>query len=335
MTIINKILIAIGSLMVLLMFGYMIYNQEKIKSQQTLLQSSIVAQQTLVDGIVRSQSQYASAADLAKFAADNDLNLKAIQANLSSLGAQIASVNVITTNSTGQNTGNLPSTSTGATNPKPPATTSCNVGGTCPNQDPFGYQAKQQNLALNEDFSNVKVPIGTVGFSAWQQDPWNVNIAPREYSVDTTVGTDENQRQTFYNKFSVKVNNQSYEIPIKTATTEQVAPKATFSWWNPRLLIGLDGGIDAQHIKGEFIPSINMGIMSYGQFKTTPVLSVLEVGLGVGVINKTPELIITPIAYNFGNRFFSPLMNNTYVAPSVSVATDGSITVGAGLRVGF
>ncbi len=338
MTTLGKILIGIGSTIVVLMLGYMIYNQEKIKSQQTALQSSIVAQQALVDGIVRSQSTYATAADLAKFAADNDINMKAIQANMKTLNDQLASVNVITAVSTGQHTTNVATTSTGPANPKPPAvvTVSCTGGSaTCPNQDPFGYQAKQQNLVLNEDFSTIKVPIGTVGFSAWQQNPWDVQIVPREYNVDTVVGVDENQRQTFYNKFSVKVNNQSYDIPIKTATTKQVIPKATFSFWNPRILVGMDGGVDVNAVKGAFIPSLNLGIMSYGQFKTTPTLSVLEVGVGADVVAKTGELVITPVAFNFGNKFFSPLMNNTYVAPSVSIGTTGNITVGAGLRVGF
>lgn len=338
MTILNKILIALGSAMILLMFGYMIYNQEKIKTQQTALQSSIVSQQTLVDGIVRSQSQYATAADLAKFASDNDINMKAIQANMKTLNDQLASINVITADSTGQNTTNVATTSIGAANPKPtaPVVVACTGGtATCPNQDPFGYQAKQQNLALNEDFGTLQVPFGTVGFSSWRNDPWDVQVAPREYNVDTVVGVDENQRQTFYNKFTVKVNNTSYDIPIKTATTKQVTPQATFSWWNPRLLIGMDGAITANTVKGAFIPSINLGIASYGQFKTTPTLSILEVGVGVDVVAKTPELVITPVAYNFGDKFFSPLMNNTYLAPSVSIGTTGNIAIGAGLRVGF
>ena len=61
-------------------------------------------QQTLVDGIVRSQSTYATAADLAKFASDNDVILKAIQSNLTTLNSQLAAINVITVDSTGQNT---------------------------------------------------------------------------------------------------------------------------------------------------------------------------------------------------------------------------------------
>jgi hypothetical protein len=339
MSTLTKILIALGATILIGMLGYMIYNQEKIKSQQALIQSSIVAQQTLVDGIVRSQSQYATAADLAKFAADNDLNMKAIQANMQTLNSQLSSINVITTISTGQNTTNVPTTTVGPKNPTPPPPTvqvACTGStATCPNQDPNGYQKAQQNLALNEDFTSLKVPIGTVGFSAWQANPWDVQIAPREYNVDTVVGTDENQKQTFYNKFTVKVNNKDYDIPIKTATTEQVLPKSTFSFWNPRLLVGMDGGIDVNAVKGAFIPSVNLGIMSYGQYKTTPTLSVLEVGIGVDVVAKTPELVITPVAFNFGNQFFHPLMNNTYIAPSVSVGTTGNITVGAGLRVGF
>ena len=199
---------------------------------------------------------------------------------------------------------------------------------------------KEQDLALNENFTTVQVPIGKVGFSAWQKDPWEVNISPREYNVDTVVGVDENQRQTFYNKFSVKVDNKSYDIPIKTATTKQQYPSATFSFWNPRLLMGLDGGINVGGVKaipvsGEFTPSLSVGIMSYGQYKTTPDLSILEVGVGYGTVNKTPGIIITPIAYNFGKNLFSPFMNNTYIGPSVMIATDGSFTVGAGIRVGF
>ena len=260
---------------------------------------------------------------------------------MKTLNDQLASINVISANSTGQNTNNVATTSTGPANPKPasPVILTCSTGGTvtCPNTiiDPWGYMAKQQNLALNEDFANLKVPIGTVGFSAWQQNPWDIQIAPRTYNVDTVVGVDANERQTFYNKFTVDVNGKTYDVPIKTATTEQVLPKATFSWWNPRLLMGLDGGINIEHLRGAVVPSVSLGIMSYGQYKTTPTLSVLEVGIGADVVNKLPEVVVTPVAWNIGKQFFAPFMNNTYLAPSVSVATDGTFTVAGGLRVGF
>ncbi len=339
MTTLTKILIAIGSVITIGILGLLLYNQEQIKNQQTMIQTQIVAQQQLVDGIVRSQSQYASKDDIQHLAEANGINLQAIQDNLAKLNASLVAVNIITTDSNTQNQTNVPSTNTGPSNPNvvKPVTIACPGGGTvnCPNTDPFGYMAKQQNLDLNEDFTTIKVPFGTVGFSAWQQKPWDISIAAREYNVDTVVGTDENQRQYFYNKFTVKVNNKDYDIPIKNATSKQEVPAAKFSWFNPRLLMGADAGININHVKADFIPSLNVGIMSYGQYKNSPDWSILEVGLGYATVNKTAEVVVTPLAYNFGRNLLAPFMNNTYIAPSLSIGTDGSFTVGAGLRVGF
>jgi hypothetical protein len=335
----TKIIVGIGVVITLGMLGLILYQQHELKTQQTAIQTSLTQQQQLVDGIMKSSSQYATTADLQNFANQNGLNLKAIQDNLNQLSAQLASINVISADSTGQKQSSLPSSGQGPANPTPPPSTTvaCTPGGTatCPSTDPFGYQKAEQDFALNEDFGTLKVPFGTVGFSAWQQSPWNVNIPVRQYNVDTVVGVDENEKQTFYNKFSVNVNGKSYDIPITTATTKQQVPTASWSWWNPRLLMGLDGGININHVTGEFTPSINLGIMSYGQYKTTPDFSILEVGVGYGAINKTAEVVITPVSYNIGKKLFSPLMNNTYIGPSVQIGTDGSIGVGAGLRVGF
>jgi len=334
MTLQTKIIIAIASILTCGALAFIIYNQIQIKAQQTQIQTSLVAQQQLIDGIVRSQSQYATKEDIDAFAKTNGINLKAIQDNLDKLGAQVASINVITTNSNAQNGSGIPSTNTGPSNPNPPPPVPC-VNGTCPNTDPFGYQKTQQNLALNEDFGTIKVPLGTVGFSAWQQNPWDVHISQRDYQVDTVVGVDENQRQYFYNKFNVVVDGKPYEIPIKTGSTKQEVPGAKFSFWNPRLLVGLDGGVGLNPVRGEFTPSVNLGIMSYGQFKTTPDFSVLEVGVGYGTVSQRPQLVITPVAYNIGKNLFSPLANNTYIGPSLTVGTDGNVGINAGLRVGF
>jgi hypothetical protein len=335
----TKILVGIGVVITLGMLGLILYQQHELKTQQTAIQTSLTAQQQLIDGIVRSSSQYATAADLQNFANQNGLNLQAIQDNLKQLNSQLAAINVISTDSTPQSGNNLPSSGQGPANPTPPPsnTVACTPGGTvtCPNGDPFGYQKAQQQFTLNEDFGTLKVPFGTVGFSAWQQNPWSVTIPQREYDVDTVVGVDENEKQTFYNKFTMKVSGQSYDIPITNATTKQQVPTASWSWWNPRLLMGVDGGFNINHVQGELTPSINLGIMSYGQYKTTPDFSILEVGFGYGTINKTGEVVLTPVAYNIGKKLFSPLVNNTYIGPSVQIGTDGSLGVGAGLRVGF
>jgi len=324
-----KILVAVGAVLTLGTLIFIIYSVQQIKAQQTAIQSQLVEQKQLVDGIMRSQSQFASKDDIEKFAKDNNVNLKAIQDDLDKLNAQVTSINVIIASSKPQHSTNIPSTPPGPNNPTNPNPVDPK------NPDPFGYMKEQQNLALNEDFGSVKVPFGKVGFSAWKEKPWSIDINQRDYNLSTVVGTDENQRQYFYNKFSVTTGGKTYDVPIKTATTKQEYPSPKFSWWNPRLLMGLDGGLNITHMQGEFTPSVNVGVMSYGQYKTTPDLSILEVGVGYGTINKTGQIIVTPVAYNIGKNWFSPLMNNTYVGPSLQVATDGSIGAGVGVRVGF
>lgn len=321
-----KILVTIGAILTIGVLGFIVYNQIQIKNQQTAIQAQLVEQKQLVDGIMRSQNQYATKEDIDKFAKDNNVNLSAIKDDLDKLNAQVTSINVIIASSRGQRGTNIPSGPPGPVNPNPVDPN---------NPDPHGYMKAQQNLALNEDFGTVKVPFGQVGFSAWQKNPWSIDINQRDYSVATVVGTDENQRQYFYNKFAVTTGGKTYDIPIKTATTKQEYPSPKWSWWNPRLLMGLDGGVNISNVKGEFTPSVNVGIMSYGQYKTTPDFSILEVGVGYGTINKTPQVLVTPVAYNIGRNFFSPLMNNTYIGPSFQVSTDGTLGAGAGLRVGF
>jgi hypothetical protein len=333
-TTLGKILLFVGLLLTIGMLGIVIYNQHKLSEQQTAIQTEQVAQRQLIDGIVGSQTTWATKQDVASLLAANGVNtaaLQAIQTDMSTLKATLTTANVVTVTSTAQNTTGQASTGTGTANPTPPAP----VTSGCTNPDPFGFMKAQQLYTLNEDFGTLKVPFGTVGFSAFQADPWSANIPARTYTVDNVIGTDQNQRNYVYNKVNISTGGQTYQIPIASSTTEQVYPSATFSFWNPRLLLGVDGGFNANHTQGEVTPNVNVGIMSYGQYKTTPDFSILEVGAGYQTVNKKLSLVVTPVAYNVGKNWFSPLMNNTYLAPSLSVATDGSWTIGGGLRVGF
>jgi hypothetical protein len=333
MSLSTKILIWLGVIVTLGALGFIIYNQHQISAKQLAIESQVIAQKQLVDGIVRSQSSWATKDDIDKFTKDNGINLKAIQEDLDKLHSEVSAVNVAVADSYGQHVGNLPSTSTGPSNPKPPAPVTCKDGTPCPNTDPFGYLTKQQNLALNEDFGTLKVPFGSVGFSAWQQSPWSIDIKPRDYHVSTVIGTDENQRMSVYNKFVVEVDGKKYDVPIKTATTEQVYPDAKFSWWNPRAFLGANGSVGVNPVQGEFTPSLSLQIMSYGRYKTQPDFSVLQAGVGYGTVSKRPQVVVTPFAYNIGKHI--PFMNNTYIGPVISVGTDGNVFLGGGLSVGL
>lgn len=331
MTLLNKILIALGALLVAILLGVIIYLQYEMKTQQAALQSQISQQQQLLDGITKSSSQWATKGDLDNFIQQTGTNLQTIQNSVSQLNATIVAANNIQANSKQQQANNLPSTSTGPTNP---------TAGNSTNLDPFGYQKAQQNLDLDEDFVSsdtaapaVKVPFGSVGFSAWQQNPWSVKISNRNYSVTNVVATDENQQMSVYNKFSITVDGKSYDVPISTAKTVQQLPTPVWSWWNPRLNLGIAAGVDVNPVQGEFTPNVGVSVMSYGQYKTQPDLTVLGVGAGYGVISKRPQLVVTPITFNLGKVV--PLIHNTYIGPSAVVGTDGNVGAELGIQVGL
>lgn len=333
-TTLGKILVIVGLFLTLGALGFIIYNQNQLSKQQTAIQTEQVAQRQLIDGVVRSQTSWATQQDVANLLAANGVNsdaLKAIQSDLGDLKATMTTANVVTVNSQAQNVTGQASTGKGTVNPNPPGPPP--VG--CPTTDPFGFMQAQQTYQLNEDFGNTKVPFGTVGFSAFQAQPWSANIPARTYTIDNVIGTDENQRNYVYNQVNIKTDDKTYTVPVTSSTTKQVYPTAKFSWWNPRLHAVLDGGVNINHVKGDFTAGADVSLMSYGQYKTTPDFSVLGVGVGWQTVNQKPSLILTPVGYNFGRNVFSPLMNNTYIAPSISVAPDGSWTAGGGIRVGF
>ena len=77
-----KFFIALGAVLTISILSLIVYNQFQHKAQLTAIQTQVIAQQQLVDGIVRSQDQYASKQDINTFAQQNGINLKAIQDNL-------------------------------------------------------------------------------------------------------------------------------------------------------------------------------------------------------------------------------------------------------------
>lgn len=333
MSLSTKILIWLGVILGLGMLSFIVYKEVEISKRQQAIETQVVLQKNLVDGIVRSQNQYATKDDVEKFIKDNGVNVKAIQDDLDKLHADITAVNIAVVNSKGQTGNNIPTTNTGPSNPDPIPVSICKDGTPCPNADPFGYLRVQQNLSLTEDFGSVRVPFGSAGFSAWQPHPWSIDIKPREYHVTSVIGTDEEQRIYFYNKFTLKVDGHSYDLPITTAETKQEYPEAKFSYWNPRFYIGADAGVGLSPLKSEFTPNFNLSIMSYGKYKTFPDFSIIEFGLGYGLSSQKTQLIFTPVSYNIGQYF--PFMHNVYAGPSIHLGIDGNVGVMFGIRVGL
>lgn len=336
MSLSTKILLIVAGILVFGALSFTIFKLVENSKRQAAIETSMVAQKDLLDGIVRSQSQYTTKADLDKYITDNNINLKSIQSDLDKLNASVVAVNVIVSSSNGQIGNHIPGSGTGPANPNPTIPT-CPDGTVCPNADPFGYMKTEQDLALNEDFGTLKVPFGVVGFSAWQKEPWNINIKPRQYNVDSVIGTDENQRMYVYNKFTMKVDGKDYDVPIKAATTKQVYPDAKWSFLNPKLFITTGGALNVTSlpVNGTFNAGGTFGFISYGKYKSSPTISILQVGAGYSSNKNEPAVIINPVNVNIGGIFPAGVVSNTYIGPSVQITPSGNVFVGANLSIGL
>lgn len=338
MSLSTKILIFLGAALTLGLLSFIVYKQIEMSQRQQAIEEKVVKQKELLDGIVRSQSEYTTKKDMEQFIKDNGANIKTIKEDLDKLNAEIKIVNLVVTNSRGFNGTNLSSTSTEPNHNPISPTVNCNGQDIpCPNADPFEYMKNKQNFALNEKFDNVQIPVGQVGFSAWKKEPWDVNILPREYNVISVVGTDENQRHYFYNKFTIKTDNKSYDVKINSAQTKEVYPEATFSWFNPRLYLTSGGNINVTTfpINGSFNAGATIQLMSYGKFKKMPDISIFQVGASYQSSDNQFSATINPISVNFNKIIPNDLINNTYIGPSVHIGTSKNIFMGLNLNVGL
>lgn len=330
---VNKILTYAAVIGILSALVFVIFKQNEITKRQQEISASIVQQKTLLDNIERSGGGYATTADVEKFIKESGVDLKVIKEDLKKLGAVVNSSNVVVVNSNKGRTSekNLDPSSTGPANPD---SSKLPDSLTCPMCDQFGYLSKQQNLQITEKFDNVEVPFATVGFSAWLPKPFSLNVPQRTYKIVTVIGIDENNRSYYYNKVVLGVDGKDYAVKIDKAETKQVAPTAKMSWWNPHLFLNVGGGY-AFPVSGNVNAGVSLGISSYGKFKTTPDLSLFQVGVGYDVASKRPQVSLAPINVNVGNLLKSRLISNTYVGPAVSLNTIGTISVGAQLSIGF
>src|SRR5690606_10638221 len=296
------------------------------------IEQNNVLQKDLIDNILRSQSSYATADDIKKLARDNKINLDAIKKDLNNIGAHVESINVVKVQSIGVSKKDIKSTNTGEVNENPPKEVEC-VDGVCENPDIHGYLGKEQVLKLEEPFSNGSVPLGEVGFSAWKDAPWRLELSKRIYSSTTVVGEDDEHRQYVYNKFSVEVDGKKYDIKLDSSEMKQVYPTASWHWFNPRLSLGIAAGLNFTKVKQQIVPNLGLSIMSYGKYVTNPEFSVLTLGFGYDLVSDTMDLTVAPVSYNIGNNL--PVINNTYLGPIVGFNSDGDMSLLFGISAGL
>lgn len=340
MTLLNKILLIIIGVLVVSAGGFIAYQKYMFDKQTVQMQNSVIEMQHLKDDIVRSQSQFVNQKGFEDFVKQNQVNLDEINKNIKSLGGQISAINVVQANSTGQNTTNVPSTVVvNPPTPTPVPKIICDGKEIGCIQDPFQYFSTTQTLKLSEDFGKVQVPIGEVRFDAGNKDnkPWGYTILPRQYKIDNTIAYTANGEALVYNALTVRSGDENFTIPITSSNTVQKFPESSFSFWSPKMYLGLSGtaSFTGAMVKGEATPILGVSLMSYGKTTTNPDIRVLGIGVGYNMLERKPAAELTPISFNVGKAVSGTLLTNTYVGPVLGVNIAGSFNVGLGLQVGL
>lgn len=314
MSLSTKILIWLAAILLLAGLIFIGVKQWEIGERQKAIQTEQVNQKQLANDIIRAQERYATKESIEALAKANGVDLHTIHDDLAKLDARVDGINAVAVNSKGENDTNVKSTSTvpNADTGTPPV--QCRDG-KCP--DTYGYLQNTQELKLDEKFGTAIVPIGSVGFSSWRAAPWDVVVYPRKYSLTTVTGKDADGKEYVYNKFAVTTNGEKHDIKIDDSTFLQEYPSPTFSWFNPRLYMGISGGLGIQTHNADFVPSLSLALMSYGQRKDLPAWTFVNLGLGYAAVNKKLTVMITPFTYNVGQHL--TLVRNIFLGPTLGV----------------
>jgi hypothetical protein len=328
----NLIKLVIGGAVALLIIigSLFAYNHHKIivEEQQKAIESQVIAQKQLADNILRSQASYASKSDIEAFAKQHALDLDVVRKDLAKLQATPTSITSTVVRGTGTAIVKAPTTK-GTANPNPPAPTIVNGKETY--QDPYGYLRNTQIINLYESFGTLQVPLGQASFSSWRENPWDYSITPREYKVLSVIGTDNQNRNVVYNKFTISANGVDYPVQISSSETKQEYPMPAFSWLNPRLFIGFDTGYSVSQRVFDYSPNLSLAISSYGKFLSAPDFSLFHIGVGYSGASNLPQFTFTPAMYNIGKHL--PFMSNSYIGPSFGMDIHNNYSAFFGLKV--
>ena len=252
------------------------------KKQQAQIESTVISQKELQDNITRSLSKFASKDDLEEIAKQNKINLDVIRSDLSKLDGKIVGISTVSVTSQGYQYNSASSWVSPSDIPVEHPVVLCSDGKElpCPNPDKYHYLGTVQHLTLSEKFKDINIPFGDVAFSASKDKPWDLDVKSRTYKLNTVIITTQDSRQILYHKMKIDVDGKSYEVPGLQATYTQQYPTASFSWWNPKLYMGLNSGYSFSQ---EFNNSVGLhfSVMSYGKEYLSPDYNFFVLGVGV------------------------------------------------------
>ena len=199
------------------------------------------------------------------------------------------------------------------------------------------YEMKE---IYSKDAKGNEIPIAWAMYFPNQDSDkkWKTGSYPLEYY--TTVVESENKDGSFSRAAEAHIENNAtkeskgkeYPIEITDFKWEKFERKEkSFSWWNPRLGLGLTT------TNNDIAPKLDFSIASYG--KTSVDMDWRFLTFGVGAVqsgsNNSWKTIgsFEPFSWNVGKVL--PLIKNMFIAPTVTYDSDAEISIGAGVSIPF
>lgn len=322
----TKVFIGVAIVAVISCLFLIIKWQHDLIQKQNAIQTSFVEQKQLADGVTRAQSGYATKDDLNKFAKDLDIKLDPIKKDLNEFGAKVQGVSTVKIVTEGSKVSKASDATSARQDPLTPGELATE------NKDQFGYFKATQIVKLNEPFNGEAVPFGEAKFSAWREKPWDIEIYKRQYSIVNVLGVDENGKHYVYNKFSIVAGDKKYDVNITDSKFVEEYPVSKFRF-SPHLYLGVDVGAYVTRVGFEVSPNLEVALFSYGLTTNLPDWTFLGLGFDYATQQQRLGLILSPVNYNIAKHI--PLINNTYIGPSISLDTDKNVSLLFGIRVGL
>ena len=186
---------------------------------------------------------------------------------------------------------------------------------------------------FRNDIEGKKYPIGNVYYSFEldeNESRWTSQLFKLDLHTDIVMseredGTYDKVVESYINSNFIKeYANIKYPINVDNVTWAKRKIKTKKFRWNPNVNLGLTAGTEI------VAPTLGISLFSYGRTKIDNDLLFLNVYAGGNTDSAT--IGVVPVQYNIGNHL--PLINNTFIGPSIGLNTDG-ITYGCNLSVPF
>ena len=133
----------------------------------------------------------------------------------------------------------------------------------------------------------------------------------------------------------ITANGKQYPITIQNAAFEETYPTASFSFWNPRLMLFVSGVANLSRPAAGATIGAGLQVMSYGQTLVSPAISILQVGAGYETDTQNASIILNPVSFNVGGILPRGIIDSSFIGPTLHYDVKGNVFAGVNLSVGF